>query len=60
MNNKYDVKNFSDMIDKFDLQEELNTVCDEISRQVEEQRVDVPQTIFDPIIDSEYRQTVTY
>ena len=48
------------MIDKFDLQEELKTVCDDISRQVEEQRVDVPQTIFDPIIDSENRQTATY
>lgn len=32
MNNKYDVKNFSEMIDKFELQEELKTVCDEISR----------------------------
>ena len=32
MNNKYDVKNFSEMIDKFELQEELNTVCEEISR----------------------------
>ena len=30
MNNKYDVKNFSEMIDKFELQEELKTVCDEI------------------------------
>lgn len=36
MNNKYDVKNFSDMIDKFDLQEELKTVCTEIDNQITE------------------------
>ena len=36
MNNKYDVKNFSDMIDKFELQEELKTVCTEIDKQVAE------------------------
>lgn len=39
MNNKYDVKNFSDMIDKFELQEELKTVCTEIDKQIEESRV---------------------
>ena len=36
MNNKYDVKNFSEMIDKFDLQEELKTVCSEIESQIVE------------------------
>jgi len=30
MNNKYDVKNFADIIDKFELQEELKAVCDDI------------------------------
>lgn len=39
MNNKYDVKNFSDMIDKFELQEELKTVCSEIDKQIDESRV---------------------
>lgn len=59
MNNKYDVKNFSEMIDKFELQEELKAVCDEVSRQVEERRVNVPQTLFDPVVD-ENRQGGTY
>lgn len=30
MNNKYDVKNFSELIEQFDMEAELKTICEEI------------------------------
>ena len=60
MNNKYDVKNFSDMIDKFDLQEELKTVCTEIDNQITEQRQNHAQSLFDPVMDTDNRQKAEY
>ena len=51
MNNKYDVKNFSDLIDKFKTEAEVKTIEDAIKEQVVQQREDIVYTFFDPLID---------
>jgi hypothetical protein len=40
MNNKYDVKNFSDLIDKFDCAEEVKVIQDNLRQEIEESRVE--------------------
>ena len=51
MNNKYDVKNFSDLIDQFNLDTELKTIYENVNSEVVSGRKELNQTIFDPIID---------
>jgi len=34
MNNKYDVKNFSELIDNFNLEKECETINEQIKRQI--------------------------
>lgn len=35
MNNKYDVKHFSDLIDQFDIQAELAAICEDIEARLQ-------------------------
>lgn len=49
MNNKYDVKNFSDLIDKFKVEDEMQVITKEIEMRKGE--VDRQFTIFDPLIE---------
>ena len=51
MNNKYDVKNFSDLIDQFSLEAELKTIYENVDGDIVKSRKEINQTIFDPIID---------
>lgn len=60
MNNKYDVKNFSDIIDQFDVQEELKVICEEIESKVEANHVKCNNTIFDPYINKEDTREAQY
>ena len=63
MNNKYDVKNFSDLIDNFNIKTEMESIKNHILQKVQEGKVDTRQTIFDPVIDradltkTEYKYT---
>jgi len=63
MNNKYDVKNFSDLIDNFSIKTEIETIENHILQKVNDENVKPRQTIFDPIIDrtdmakTEYKYT---
>ena len=55
MNNKYDVNNFSKLIDDFDLKKEVQTIQEGIEEQIKHVRVTqseerTNQTIFDPVI----------
>ena len=52
MNNKYDVKNFSALLDSFNLEKEVAIIEEEIKKQIEAgtQR-DQRQTIFDPVVE---------
>lgn len=34
MNNKYDVKHFSDVIEQFDIQAELTAICEDIETKL--------------------------
>ena len=63
MNNKYDIKNFSENIEQFDIQQELKAVCDDINDRLKAARVKCKYSIFDPFIsktdqrDAEYKFT---
>ena len=54
MNNKYDVKNFSELIDTFDLDNEVGTIEKEVqkslSRSKENPAFEQNMSIFDPYI----------
>ena len=39
MNNKYDVKYFSELIDQFDIQKELKSVCEDIENKLQAAKV---------------------
>lgn len=39
MNNKYDVKNFSEIIEQFDLEAELKTIAEDIESKIQEAKV---------------------
>ena len=63
MNNKYDVTNFSKLIDTFDLEKEVQVMQEDIDEQVKYMRVnhsaEMGQTIFEPVLpflneDGEY------
>ena len=49
MNNKYDVKNFSDLIDQFKVEDEMATIDKEIKEQ--KQPIERQMTIFDPFFE---------
>lgn len=54
MNNKYDVNNFSKLLDEFNLDKEVKAIQDQIELQIKNLRVTpreerTNQTIFDPI-----------
>ncbi len=52
MNNKYDVKKFSDLIENFKLEDEMNIINDFIKEYTLSSRVDTFRQInFDSIID---------
>ena len=55
MNNKYDVKNFSELLETFNLKEEMKLINDNVSQEIEANRVELNQTIFDPLIDPDER-----
>lgn len=60
MNNKYDVKNFSDLIEQFKVDDEMRVIDDTIKQEIINGRYEQRQTIFDPYIPedrlkSEYR-----
>jgi len=60
MNNKYDVKHFSDLIDTFTLAEEMKLINELVTKDIVDNRVPLAQTIFDPIIDEKDRQKGIY
>ena len=60
MNNKYDVKNFSDLIDQFKVEDEMKVIQDAIKQQTLSRQIETNQTIFDPLIDTEDRQKANY
>lgn len=60
MNNKYDVKHFSDLIEKFDIQEELKAICDDIYTKIESARTKSQQTVFDPFISKQNQREAEY
>ena len=54
MNNKYDVNNFSKLLEEFNLKKEVQAIQDQIEAQIKHLRVTpkeerTNQTIFDPI-----------
>ena len=51
MNNKYDVKNFSDLIDNFNVKTEVETIEQHILEKIADSQVKPRQTIFDPVIN---------
>ena len=53
MNNKYDVKNFSNLIDSFNLEREVEVIADELQKRTKARRVNVRQTLFDPVIEQD-------
>ena len=60
MNNKYDVKHFSDLIDNFDIQDELTAICEEIESKKMAARVKSQQTVFDPFINQQNQREASY
>lgn len=57
MNNKYDVKNFSDLIDQFNIDEEMKMISDHIrdinieTQNEKELNIETDKSRFDPVID---------
>lgn len=60
MNNKYDVKNFSELIEKFDLEAELKTIADDIENKIQAARVKCQQTVFDPFVSKQDQREAEY
>ena len=60
MNNKYDVKHFSDLIDTFTVADEMKLLNELVTKDIADNRVPLQQTIFDPIIDEKDRQKGIY
>lgn len=60
MNNKYDVKIFADLIAEFKIQDELNTISEDIHEKMDRSKVKIFDTIFDPILDKENRKKAKY
>ena len=52
MNNKYDIKNFSDLIDKYDTEAEMATISATIQSETEQNRIQIFRAPFDPILES--------
>tara|TARA_B110000305_G_C19152461_1_gene498709 strand:+ start:504 stop:722 length:219 start_codon:yes stop_codon:yes gene_type:complete len=50
MNNKYDVKNFSDLIEQFKLEDEMQVIDETIKEAIATGRYEQRCTIFDPFI----------
>ena len=53
MNNKYDVKNFSDLIDQFKVDDEMQVIDQTIREAIESSRYEQRCTIFDPFIPTD-------
>lgn len=51
MNNKYDIKNFSDLIDTFKVENEMKIVQENVRDNIKSSRFEIKQSIFDPIIE---------
>lgn len=60
MNNKYDVKNFSELIEKFDIQAELKAICEDIETKMEAGKAKCQQTVFDPFISKQDQRVAEY
>ena len=60
MNNKYDVKHFSELIDTFNLAEEMKLINDDVNQEIQANRIELNQTVFDPLIDPNERQKCQY
>jgi hypothetical protein len=52
MNNKYDVKNFSDLIEKYNTEAEMATISATIKSETEQNRLQIVRSPFDPILES--------
>jgi hypothetical protein len=55
MNNKYDVTNFSKLIEEYDNEKEVKTILSHVQNQIKKSRLDINyvenQSIFDPIVE---------
>ena len=60
MTNKYDVKNFADIIDKFSVEEEIKLIQENVHYAMEVGRLPLKQTIFDPVIKMEEKENSCY
>jgi hypothetical protein len=53
MNNKYDVKNFSDLIDQFKIEDEMKVIKDFIDDEAKNLRSNPVGCLFDPLIEKD-------
>lgn len=60
MNNKYDVKNFSEHIDKFEIEAELKAICDDIESKIQASKIKYQQTVFDPFVSKQDKREAEY
>ena len=51
MNNKYDVKNFSDLIDQFKIEDEMKVINDFIEDDIKNYQKTTRGCLFDPVYD---------
>lgn len=49
MNNKYDIKNFSQLIDQFKLDDEVKAIVTEVEGAIPMNRLEVKLTLLDPV-----------
>lgn len=60
MTNKYDIKNFADIIDKFNVEDEIKLILENVDYAMEVGRLPLKQTVFDPVIKMEEKQNSCY
>ena len=60
MNNKYDIKNFSNVIDTFTVEGEMKILKENVRHNMVSNRYKIKQSIFDPLINLDERQKSAY
>jgi len=60
MNNKYDVKNFSDLIDNYNTEKEMMAIDADIQAKMIATKGERRPTIFDPEINQDYLENSKY
>jgi len=60
MTNKYDIKNFAQIIEKFNIEEEVQLIQENVTYTMEVGRLPLKQSIFDPVIRLQEKENSTY